>query len=279
MSERIKNFKIFIGSMAFVSLIGGAIVVTTNLDRNIKLSNYSSNSDNFNYDINIDYESLNVEMLLAGEEIYLNEDEYNLNKRNIPLAFISKVNRIAYANSNIKEANSFYDNKKSTSSNMFHDESLYKKVKSIHINNFFKSLDDSTVRGKYLSLYKTFKLGEKDGYDYIKEMISFVNVDTYLVEHILVIDSKYNHDKDKLEYSNAYLMDIEDIEVINELVYNTMNVYNEINSKKTIIQDDLKNIHNLNIEKAYIFDRTNIIATTNENKNIKYSFTTKKIEL
>lgn len=279
MSERIKNFKIFIGSLVFVSMIGVVIVVTTNLDRNINLSNYNNNKDSFNYEPNIDYATLNVEMLLAGEEIYLNEAEYNLNIKNMPLVFLSKINRVAFANSNIKEADAFYDNKKSTKSNMFHDESLYKKVKSIHVNDFLNSLEDNSLRGKYLSLPKTFKLGEKDGFDYIKEVISFVNVETYTVEHILVIDSKYNHDKDKLEYSNSYLMDGKDVDAINELIYNTMNVYNEINSKKAVIQNDLKNEYKLNIEKIYIFDRTNIIATTDENKNVKYCFATKKIEL
>lgn len=279
MSERIKNFKIFIGSLVFVSMIGVVIVVTTNLDRNINLSNYNNNKDSFNYEPNIDYATLNVEMLLAGEEIYLNEAEYNLNIKNMPLVFLSKINRVAFANSNIKEADAFYDNKKSTKSNMFHDESLYKKVKSIHVNDFLNSLEDNSLRGKYLSLPKTFKLGEKDGFDYIKEVISFVNVETYTVEHILVIDSKYNHDKDKLEYSSSYLMDGKDVDAINELIYNTMNVYNEINSKKAVIQNDLKNEYKLNIEKIYIFDRTNIIATTDENKNVKYCFATKKIEL
>lgn len=280
MSKRIENFKIFIGLIVIISLIGGLIVVTNTLDKTIKLTNYSDNLDNFDYDVNVDYDGLNIEMFLAGEEIYLDDAEYNLNIKNTPLVFLNKINRLSYENSNanIKEATSFYENKKSSNSNMFHDESLYKKIKTIHINDFFKSLDDDSVRGKYLSLSKTFKLGEKDGFDYIKEIVSFVNVDTYLVEHMLVIDSKYNHNKDKLEYSKSYLMDNEYVDKVNELIYNTMNVYNELNSKKTIIRDDLKGIYNLNARNIYIFDRTNVIVTTDNDKNIKYSFTAKTIE-
>lgn len=273
MSERIKNFKYFKYTLICV-LVLGMFFTIYNMRNNLSSSTnvYKKNKDNYNYNIDIVYDKINPERILAGEEIYLNEDEYSLYKKTIPLAFAKKINRLAILEKGIKEANVFYEAKYSESNNTSNEPSRYKTIKTELVNKYLKeNLSDR----KYLTTSSTYLLDSKDGFDYIKEIIYFVDTKEFKIHKMIEINSKYNYKKDVIEYADINEINNERIEKVNSLISESMLVYNQINSKKSDIVEDISKKKNIKVNKLYIFNRTTVIGTSKDNKTIKYDFSKK----
>ena len=112
MTTRIKNFKIFIGTLLCVLCIGtGYLIVKHYLNYNQELKKYAKNKDGFKYNVVVDYSIISVDRLLAGEQIYLTDEEYQKYKQTTYLSFVKKISKIAFQDNNIKEADTFYEAK------------------------------------------------------------------------------------------------------------------------------------------------------------------------
>ena len=94
MSKRIKNFKIFIGTLSCVLILGvGILIINNYLSDNRELKKYSKNKDSFEYDVLLDYSSINTERVLAGEQIYLKDEEYQLYQKTTYLSFLKNIRK------------------------------------------------------------------------------------------------------------------------------------------------------------------------------------------
>ena len=263
MSERIKNFKIFKNTLILVFVIG-VIFTLYNLLNNH--DNYQKNKDGYDYSVDISYDKVNIERLLAGEEIYLDKDEYSLFEKTIPLKFIKKVNRLAFLDKGIKETTTFYEAKYSEKVTVSHESSKYKIAKAELINNY---LNEKLSDKKYLTTSNVYLLSSNGDFDYIKEVVYFVNTTDFTVKAILEINSKYSHKEDLLEYSSCTELDNNFITKTNELVKEAQSVYNEIDSNKDSIYNKILKENNLKTEKIYIYDKKNIIAYLENKSTIK----------
>lgn len=270
MSERIKNFKYFKYTLICV-LVLGMFLTIYHMRNNLSSSTnvYKKNKDNYEYNIDVSYDKITPERIIAGEEIYLNEDEYSLYKKTIPLVFAKKINRLAILEKGIKEADEFYEAKYSESNNISNEPSRYKTIKTEFVNKYLKeNLSDK----KYLTTSNTYLLDSKDGFDYIKEIIYFVDTKEFKIHKMIEINSKYNYKKDIIEYADINEIDNEHIEKINGLISESLLVYNQINSKKNDIVEEILKKDNIKVDKLYIFNRTTVIGNSKDNKTIKYDF-------
>lgn len=270
MSERIKNFKYFKYTLICVLVLGMFLTIYhMRNDLSSSTNVYKKNKDNYEYNIDISYDKITHERIIAGEEIYLNEDEYSLYKKTIPLVFAKKINRLAILETGIKEADEFYEAKYSENNNVTNEPSRYKTIKTELVNKYLKeNLSDK----KYLTTSNTYLLDSKDGFDYIKEIIYFVDTKEFKIHKMIEINSKYNYKKDIIEYADINEIDNEHIEKINGLISESLLVYNQINSKKNDIVDDILKKDNIKVDKLYIFNRTTVIGNSKDNKTIKYDF-------
>lgn len=274
MSERIKNYKIFIGTLVGMLAIG-SVVLIANIKNgsDINLKKYENNVDNYNYDIVADYSSLNSTQVLAGEEVLLDEQEHNLYRKALPLSLLKKINRLAYTKEGIKEADEFYEVKYSEKIAISNEYSMYKAVKTQLLNEIIK---ESLNEKKYLTTSNVFLLDSKDGFDYLKEVIYFVDSTTYEVVEIFEINSKYNHKEDKVSYASGKQYNDETTKDINNLLSDSLNLYNEVNSKKENISRELEEKYKGNIEKMYIFNRNTVLVDIQDKKEpVIYEYNTK----
>lgn len=271
MSKRIKNFKIFIGTLSCVLILGVGILITNYyLSDNQELKKYSKNKDSFDYDVSLEYSSISTERVLAGEQIYLKDEEYQLYQKTTYLSFLKKISRIAFQDVDIKESDTFYEAKYSTNASISNVSSKYKDIKNKHI---LKYLNDLNNNKKYLTVNNTYLLNSKEEYEYIKEVVYFVNPETYLVEKGLEIDFKYNYKNDNLEYSEAHVIEDDIISSINNLLEDSINVYNDLDSKKDVFAQKIEAEYGFKVDKMYVFNRNTVIANSIDNKDtVKYSY-------
>lgn len=271
MSKRIKNFKIFIGTLSCVLIIGTGLLIKKHyLSNTQELKKYSKNKDSFEYDVLVDYSSISTERVLVGEQIYLKDEEYQLYQKTTYLSFIKKISKIAFQDVNIKESDTFYEAKYSKDVVINNESSRYKDIKNKHILKYLNDLDNSE---KYLTVNNTYLINSKEEYDYIKEVVYFVNPETYLVENGLEIDFKYNYKNDDLEYSEAHIIEDDKIKSINTLLEDSINVYNDLNSKKDIFAEKIESEYGFEVDKMYVFNRNTVIANSIDNKDtVKYSY-------
>lgn len=271
MSKRIKNFKIFIGTLSCVLILGvGILIINNYLSDNRELKKYSKNKDSFEYDVLLDYSSINTERVLAGEQIYLKDEEYQLYQKTTYLSFLKKISRIAFQDANIEESDTFYEAKYSTNTSISNVSSKYKDIKNKHI---LKYLNDLNNNKKYLTVNNTYLLDAEEEYEYIKEVIYFINSETYLVEKGLEINFKYNYKNDDLEYSEAHAIEDDAINSINNLLEDSINVYNDLNSKKDVFAEKIESEYGFKVNKMYVFNRNTVIANSIDNKDtVKYSY-------
>ena len=66
-------------------------------------------SDASGNNINTSYKTISPEMLIADEEIYLSDYEYQLNKKTLPIALMKKATNLAFSDSKIIESDVFYE--------------------------------------------------------------------------------------------------------------------------------------------------------------------------
>lgn len=271
MSKRVKNFKIFIGTLSCILIIGtGMLIKKYYLNDAQELKRYSKNKDSFEYNVLVDYSSINTDMILTEEQIYLSDEEYKLYEKTIYLSFVKKISKLAFQGVNIQEADTFYESKYSTDVVISSESSKYKDIKNKHILKYLDGLDDSN---KYLTVNNTYLLKSKEEYDYIKEVVYFVNPETYLVEKGLEIDFKYNHKNDDLQYSEAHIIADIEINSINNLLEDSINVYDDLNSKKDVFAERIETEYGFKVYRMYVFDSNTVIANSIDNKeSIQYSY-------
>jgi len=271
MTKRIKNFKIFIKTLLCVLVLGvGSLITSHYLNKNQELKQYSKNKDSFNYNVCANYSLINTERVLAGEQIYLQDEEYQLYKQTTYLSFLKKISRIAFEDIDIQESDSFYEVKYSKDTLINNVSSTYKNIKNKHISNY---LNEITYNNKYLIVNNTYLLNEKEDYEYIKEVIYFVNPKTYLVEKGVEIDFKYNHINDDLQYSKSHSIKNDIINSINTVLEDSINVYKDLNSKKNIVVKQIEAEYGFKVSKMYVLNRNTVTVNSFDNKeNIQYVY-------
>lgn len=264
MSERIKNFKIFQKTFAVVFTIG--VLVTLFLLYNSP-NTYSINKDNYNYTVDLSYDNISSDRVLAGEEVYLNEDEFSLYEKTIPLRIIKKINRLAYLDSEVKEATDFYEAKYSEDVALSNVASKYKLAKNEIINKYLeKNLSDM----KYLTASNVYLLSSKDDSDYIKEVVYFIDANTFELKSSIEINAKYDYKKDILKYANYKEVSAKEVETINAILKDSRSVYENINSlKEEIIKDNESK--EVKVAQIFIYDNENVILNMNNNSTLKVS--------
>ena len=272
MSERIKNFKYFKYTLIVV-LVVGMVLTVYNMKNSIngEVNKYNKNKDRYDYSIDISYDKVTPDRIIAGEEVYLNKDESALYEKSRPIAFIKKTSRLAFQDKGIKEAEVYYDAKYLENKNNITNEfSSYRNIKKQLVDGYIKQY---LSEKKYLTTSNTFFLETKDNNDYIKEIIYFIDAEKFNIVKMIEINAKYNYKKDNLEYMELIECNEEDINSINSIVNSAKLVYNEIDSKKEYIEKKIHNEHKFKPSKMYIYDRMTVIGSSEDNeKSIKYNF-------
>lgn len=260
MSERIKNFKLFQKTLAIVCAAGALVTVFTLCNNP---NNYHKNKDKYNYNVELSYDKINDDRILAGEEIYLSDDEYALYENTIPLRIIKKINRLSYSDSGFKEATAFYEAKYSEEVALSNEASRYKKVKTELVKEF---LDKHLSDKKYLTTSNVYLLSSKEDFDYIKEVVYFIDTATFELKTAIEIDSKYNHKEDLLEYANYKELSESETLMINEKLRSSITIYNSIND----IKENLKK-NNTKLSQVFIYDADTVILYKEDNSTTKES--------
>lgn len=262
MSERIKNFKLFQKTFAIVFIIGSLITLFLLYNNP---NNYHRNRDNYNYKVELSYDKINSDRILAGEEVYLSDEEYLLYENTIPLRFIKKINRLSYLDSGFKEASTFYEAKYSEKVALSNEKSKYKLAKTELITTYLKkNLTDK----KYLTTSNVYLLSSKDTFDYIKEVVYFIDTENFTLKSAIEINSKYDYRNDSLEYSNFKEVPSKEVQTINSILKESVSVYNNINDKKETIVKENK-VKNAKASQMFIYDNENIILYMDNNSTIK----------
>ena len=271
MTTRIKNFKIFIGTLLGVLVLGtGTLIINKHLNNNQELKMYEKNTDAFDYNVKLDYSLISTDRVVAGELIYLKDEEYQLYKQTTYLSFLKKISRIAFQDRDIKESDNFYESKYSTETVMTNIASKYKDIKNKHIVNYLNEIE---YNNRYLMVNNTYVLSSTNDYEYIKEVIYFVNPKTYLVEKGLEIDFKYNYINDDLKYSKANIIESDIISSINTILEDSINVYKDLNTKKDIFAKNIETKYGFTVDTMYVFNRNTVTANSCDNKEVvQYSY-------
>lgn len=260
MTERMKNFKLFKKTLAAVLVVGS--LVTAFVIYNSP-HDYRKNKDKYNYTVELSYDKITQDRILTGEEVYLNEEEYKLYENTISLRLIKKINRLSYLDSGFKEATEFYEAKYSDKVALSNEDSKYKVAKTELINEY---LTNNLSDKKYLTTSNVYLLSSKDDFDYIKEVVYFIDTTTFEIKSAIEIDSKYSHKKDVLEYADYTELSSKEVSTINEKLNESMTKYTDLNSLKDALK---KEYNDGNISKVYIYDSNTLILYMDNNKTIK----------
>lgn len=262
MSERIKNFKVFQKTFAVVFIVGSLITFFTLYNNP---NNYHINRDKYNYSVDLSYAKINEDRVLAGEEIYLNEEEYSLYEKTIPLRIIKKINRLSYLDSGFKEATIFYEAKYSEKVALSNEASKYKLAKTDLLNEYLKkNLSDK----KYLTTSNVYLLSSKDNFDYIKEVVYFVDTATFELKSAIEINSKYDHKNDSLKYASLKEVPLNELDTINSILKDSISTYNKLNEVKEEIVKENETKKN-KASQMFIYDNENVILYMDNNSTIK----------
>lgn len=264
MSERIKNFKVFQKTFAVVFVVG---ILATLLFFYNNSGDYHVNRDNYNYSVDLSYDNVNSSRVLAGEEIYLSDDEFALYEKTIPLRLIKKINRLAYIDSELNEATEFYEAKYSEKVSLSNEASKYKIAKTELINTY---LEKNLSGMKYLTASNVYLLSTKDNFDYIKEVVYFIDVTTFELKASIEINSKYDYKNDELKYANYKEISTKEIESINSILKESRAIYTKINNLKNKIVED-NQPKNAKVSRIFIYDNDNVILNMDNNSTLKVS--------
>lgn len=264
MSERIKNFKVF--QKTFAVVVGVGVCVSLFVFHN-NFNSYHRNKDKYNYTVDVFYSKLTDDRVLAGEEIYLKEEEHSLYEKTIPLKLIKKIGRLSYLDKSIREADAFYEAKYSEEIALSNEASNYKLAKLELVNSFLeKHLNDK----KYLTTSNVYLLESKDNFDYIKEVVYFIDTSNFEIKSMIEINSKYNHKEDILEYANYTKIDDKKVEESREISKRIIDAYNTVDSKKDVIVEAYSKTQKNRVTKMYIYDTETVILSLSDNSTAKF---------